>query len=111
MVDPYYDPGPMLKSPLDLLKSVCPVCGALYWRGSKARDCCKGTPAYNAWKRQIDQRVATAKAAKRGDRVDGMTVPPRAGLGLKPCPRCKGETGHWNCPLCNGCGQVPSNML
>lgn len=107
MVDPYYDPGPMLKSPLDLLKSVCPVCGALYWRGSKARDCCKGTPAHDAFFRRLHQQNAAAEAERRG--AKGPL--PRAGLGLKPCPRCKGETGHWNCPLCDGCGQVPENML
>lgn len=97
----------LIKTPLDYFKYPCLVCGQLYWRRSKARSCCKGTPAYAACERQIDQQVAAAEARKHGSKDPSSY----AGLGLKPCPRCKGETGHWNCPLCDGCGQVPENML
>ena len=107
MVHPYYDPGPPLRSPLDLLKQECPVCGARYWRGSKARDCCKGTTAHDAFFRRLHQQNIAAEARKRDEKGDT----PRAGLGLKPCPNCHGKPTHWTCPLCDGSGQVPENMF
>ena len=85
----------------------CPICRERYWFNSTARDCCKGTPAHDAWYRNIQRQVAAAEARKRGEKGNI----PRAGLDLKPCPRCRGVTGHWNCPLCDGSGQVPENML
>ena len=96
----------------DFLKPyACPICGASYWLPKPAYDCCKGTPAYGAWRRQIDQRVAAAKAAKRGGYRSNTTIPPRAGLDLKDCPICHGATGNWNCRLCDGSGKVPDNVL
>lgn len=73
MAHPYYDPGPPLRSPLDLLKQECPICGALYWRGSKARDCCKGTPEHDAFFRRLRQQNAAAEARKRGGAGNGMS--------------------------------------
>lgn len=104
MADPYYDPAPLIRSPLDLLKTECPVCGAPYWRGRKARDCCKGTPAHDAFMRRLRQQNAAAEARKRGK------PGPQAGLGFKNCPRCHGEVGNWTCSLCDGSGKMPENM-
>lgn len=106
MSNSYYDPGPPLRSPLDLLKFECPVCGALYWRNKKAANCCKGTPEYNAWRRHIDRQVAAAEAKKHGHQGTFFSV----GQGMKPCPLCSGEPGNVRCPLCDGDGFVPENM-
>lgn len=110
--------GTPIGNPFSLFKSCCPVCEAEYWRPWKARDCCKGTPEYDAWRRMIDKQVAAAEAKKmrrRGKKVftpySTPTPPPRAGLGMKPCPNCQGERGHVLCRLCDGDGFVPENVF
>lgn len=90
---------------LDFMKTPCPICGQPYFFARKAGKCCKDSPLRAAWQRNLDRKIAVSDAIVH-DRPTSS-----AGLGLKPCPRCKGETGHWNCPLCDGCGQVPENML
>lgn len=83
----------------------CAICTGRYWFNVSARDCCKGTSAHDAWYRNIQRQVVVSDAIVHGKPT------PRVGLDLKPCPRCNGETGHWNCPLCDGSGQVPENMF
>ena len=102
-----YNPyGAPLRSPLDLLKSECPICGALYWRGKKAADCCKGTPEHEAFFRRLRQQNEAADARKHHRPEPHVT-----GVTLMPCPNCHGKWGNFSCPLCDGDGQVASNML
>lgn len=110
--------GTPIGNPLSLFKSCCLVCGAEYWSPRKARDCCKGTPEYDAYFAALNRRIAAADAEKmrrRGKRVftpySTPTPPPRAGLGMKPCPNCQGRYGNFMCPLCDGDGRVPENVF
>lgn len=94
-----------LKSPLDLFKTVCFVCGQDFWPWQEHD--CKASPQERAAFDYVTRRRREMREAqKRGQHTSS-----HVGLTTKPCPRCKGETGHWNCPLCDGCGQVPENML
>lgn len=100
------DYGRPYKSPLDLLKFECLICGQRYWRKNKARDCCKGTPEHAAYFRRLDQRIVAAEAEKRG-----KPLPYAAGIGIKECPDCHGKHGNLRCQLCDGNGFVPDNVF
>lgn len=74
----------------------CPVCHKRYLLPRTARNCCKGTPEYDAWRCEVARKIQRSQSQR-----------PRSYRDMeRDCPRCNGQPGNYMCPMCEGRGKT-----
>lgn len=98
-------PGSLIRAIVNGLKrGRCPVCHKLYWTPRQALNCCKGTPGYEAWQRDLKRKQ---EAMRKGEEYSKATGRSPVGMPVEhDCPRCLGKPGIYTCPLCEGRGRT-----
>jgi len=98
-------PGNLIRAIISGLKrGQCPVCHKLYWAPRQALNCCKGTPGYEAWHREVERKQEAIRKGKEYSKATGRSP---VGMPVEhDCPRCLGKPGNYMCPLCEGRGKT-----